>query len=187
MINSVVVDRPYRRPAESESRHNDPCWFQLPVPGKHAAASYTFVGPRVTVGYACVSNSFSVGVVTVPISNVTYAVATDKKEWLPSGDKKAASSFQASYVLPNLCSGSRSTRGRGVRDRHHLDASDHPHRPPVAPADGSEQGRVEQRGLHQANGLMLAAPEVHPTAIFVLLGGKAADNTVQRSGQGRAV
>jgi hypothetical protein len=76
--------------------------YDFTMPGSHPAANLQFVGAQVTFSYTCVSVS-GTGTFVVPIPDQAYTDPLNNSGWYPSGDQKAASVFQGSLNVPNVC------------------------------------------------------------------------------------
>jgi hypothetical protein len=93
--------------------------YALSLPGKHAAATMTFSRAQVVIQASCDSGHgrhhgdhdgddhghAKSGPFIIDIPDANFPVAANSSAWLPSSDPKSASTFQGSFVMPDLCNG----------------------------------------------------------------------------------
>jgi len=78
--------------------------YDFRIPGKHPAASLTFVEPQAVFAWTCVTGP-GAGSFTVSMPNGLYSVLANSSEWFPSGDHRSPLVYQGSFEMPNLCGG----------------------------------------------------------------------------------
>ena len=86
--------------------------YDFTMPGSHPAATMKFTQTTVTFQALCVSGSGG-GTITINIPDLSYTDPMNSSAWYPSGDQKAASVYQGSITVPDLCSGGSLTLKQG--------------------------------------------------------------------------
>jgi Bacterial Ig domain len=86
--------------------------YDFTMPGSHPATTLKFIRTTVTFQALCTSG-LGGGTVTINIPALSYTDPMNSSAWYPSGEQNAASVYQGSMTVPDLCSGGSVTLKQG--------------------------------------------------------------------------
>lgn len=77
--------------------------YSFSMPGKHPAATVSFLQTTVTFNATCASGTPGSQTIVVTASSGPYTVAANSGAWVPSDKPDAAATYQGSATVPSFC------------------------------------------------------------------------------------
>ncbi len=98
--------------------------YAFTVPGNHPAVTVTVTDATVDFVATCASGSGG-GVIALPLPARSYADPVgDGSDWFPSADQSAATAYQSTVAVPDLCHGTAISLARGGTFKGSLTSTD---------------------------------------------------------------